>query len=48
VANVLLHYAHQRYTHSRLYAGDRPPIVLDPFVDGGDAPAPPDGPPPAA
>jgi predicted PurR-regulated permease PerM len=48
VANVLLHYAHQRYTHSRLYAGDRPPIVLDPFVDGGDAPASPDGPPPAA
>ncbi|HTL15351.1 MAG TPA: AI-2E family transporter [Thermomonas sp.] len=48
VANVLLHYAHQRYTHSRLYAGERPPIVLDPFVDGGDAPAPPDGPPPAA
>ena len=24
VANVLLRYAHERYTHSRLYAGDRP------------------------
>ena len=29
VANVLLRYAHERYTHSRLYAGDRPGIELD-------------------
>jgi predicted PurR-regulated permease PerM len=29
VANVLLGYAHERYTHSRLYAGDRAPILLD-------------------
>ncbi len=33
VANVLLHYAHQRYTQSRMYAGDRPAIVLDGYVD---------------
>jgi predicted PurR-regulated permease PerM len=37
VANVLLHYAQERYTHSRLYAGDGPAIVVDP---GG---APPQG-----
>ncbi|MFC0678818.1 AI-2E family transporter [Lysobacter korlensis] len=30
VGNVLLHYAQERYTHSRLYAGDVPHIVLDP------------------
>ena len=29
VVNVLLGYAHERYTHSRLYAGDRAPILLD-------------------
>ena len=29
VANVLLRYAHERYTQSRLYAGDAPKIVLD-------------------
>ncbi len=28
VTNVLLHYAHQRYTQSRLYAGEGPTIVL--------------------
>ncbi len=28
VANVLLRYAHERYTHSRLYAGDAPAIVM--------------------
>ena len=28
VANVLLRYAQERYTHSRLYAGDHPAIVL--------------------
>ncbi len=34
VANVLLRYAHQRYTESNLYAGDaRPAIVLDAYVD---------------
>jgi hypothetical protein len=27
-----LHYAHERYTHSRLYAG-HPPIVLPPPVE---------------
>lgn len=30
VANVLLRYAQERYTHSRLYAGDHPTILLDP------------------
>lgn len=29
VANVLLRYAQERYTHSRLYAGDTPAILLD-------------------
>jgi predicted PurR-regulated permease PerM len=29
VANVLLRYAQDRYTHSRLYAGDAPHIVLE-------------------
>ncbi len=28
VTNVLLRHARERYTHSRLYAGDRPAIVL--------------------
>lgn len=28
VANVLLRYAQERYTHSKLYAGDQPIIVL--------------------
>jgi predicted PurR-regulated permease PerM len=28
VANVLLRYAHARYTHSRLYAGQSPAIVV--------------------
>ena len=30
VANVLLQYLQERYTHSRLYAGDGPQIVLEP------------------
>jgi predicted PurR-regulated permease PerM len=30
VGNVLLRYAHERYTASRLYAGDAPRIVLEP------------------
>jgi predicted PurR-regulated permease PerM len=29
VANVLLRYANERYTHSRLYAGDTPPVVVE-------------------
>jgi len=33
VANVLLRYAHERYTASQLYAGERPTIVLDSYVD---------------
>jgi len=35
VANVLLRYAHERYTHSALYAGDAPGIELDEYVDLG-------------
>jgi predicted PurR-regulated permease PerM len=43
VVNVLLRFAHERYTHSRLYAGDRPGIALDEYVDAGiDRPAPTD------
>ena len=44
VANVLLRYAHERYTHSRLYSGERPPgSDLDPYVDAGiERPAPDD------
>jgi hypothetical protein len=34
---VLLRYAHGRYTHSRLYAGDHPGILLE---DGVDIPGP--------
>jgi predicted PurR-regulated permease PerM len=30
VVNVLLRYAHERYTHSQLYAGGRPTILQDP------------------
>ncbi|HLM54408.1 MAG TPA: AI-2E family transporter [Pseudoxanthomonas sp.] len=33
VVNVLLRYAHERYTHSHLYAGATVPIVLDSTVD---------------
>jgi predicted PurR-regulated permease PerM len=49
VANVLLRYAHERYTHSRLYAGERPAILLDEFVepsldDAARDPASTDGP----
>jgi len=32
VANVLLLHAHERYTRSRLYAGEQPEIVLDTAV----------------
>jgi predicted PurR-regulated permease PerM len=37
IANVLLRYAHERYTRSRLYAGEHQAILLDEFVDSGDA-----------
>ncbi|MGX5730746.1 AI-2E family transporter [Pseudoxanthomonas beigongshangi] len=52
VANVLLRYAHERYTKSKLYAGEHPAILLDSYVDknalergrldedGGDRPNP--------
>ena len=33
VVNVLLRYAHERYTQSDLYAGEHPRIVLDTFID---------------
>ena len=33
VANVLLRFAKERYRQSDLYTGDRPAIVLDPYVD---------------
>jgi predicted PurR-regulated permease PerM len=33
VANVLLRYAHERYTQSDLYTGERPVILLDTFID---------------
>ncbi len=35
IANVLLRYAHERYTHSKLYGGDRPEILLDPHASQG-------------
>jgi len=33
VSNVLLRYAHQRYRQSDLYAGEKPSIVLDSYID---------------
>ena len=33
VVNVLLRYAHERYTQSTLYAGGHPTIILDTYVD---------------
>jgi len=33
VVNVMLRFAHERYTQSRLYAGDRPAILLDEYVE---------------
>ncbi len=33
VVNVLLRFAHERYTQSHLYAGERSAIVLDSFLD---------------
>jgi predicted PurR-regulated permease PerM len=35
VVNVMLRYAHERYRASRLYAGDRPSILLDSYIDKG-------------
>jgi len=35
IANVLLRYAHERYTQSRLYAGEEPVIMLDTYVGNG-------------
>jgi predicted PurR-regulated permease PerM len=29
IANVLLRYAHARYTHSRLYAGEGRAVIVD-------------------
>ena len=48
VTNVMLRYAHERYRRSSLYAGDRPVVLLDEFVDPslGEMPRdamPPDG-----
>ena len=40
VANVLLRYAEQRYTHSRMYAGDQPPMILIDTSLSGNVPAP--------
>ena len=33
VANVLLRFATERYTQSDLYAGERPGIALDTYID---------------
>jgi predicted PurR-regulated permease PerM len=33
LANVMLRYAHERYTRSRLYAGARPEVMLDAYLD---------------
>ena len=38
VANVLLRYAQERYTHSKLYAGEHPAIVLDSHGGGAGVP----------
>lgn len=36
IANVMLRFAHERYTQSRLYAGDRPALVVpEPRVSEG-------------
>ena len=42
VANVMLRYAHERYTQSPLYAGDRAPILLDEYVDPTVSAMPPE------
>jgi len=50
VVNVLLRYAHQRYTASQLYSGGHPTILLDPYLDkdaAAQAPVPGQEPPQA-
>ena len=42
VVNVLLRYAHERYTQSHLYAGAHPKIVLDASVGEGALPRAPE------
>ena len=37
VANVLLRFAQERYTHSKLYAGEHSAIVLDSYIGGSAA-----------
>ncbi|MCI4568748.1 AI-2E family transporter [Lysobacter sp. CFH 32150] len=41
VLNVMLRFAHERYTQSRLYAGDRPAILLDDYVEPSVSGEPP-------
>jgi predicted PurR-regulated permease PerM len=41
ISNVLLRYAHERYTHSRLYAGEGPPEPVI-VIAGESAPIPDD------
>ena len=48
VANVLLRYAHERYTASSLYAGEQPQIVLAPDAATPASSASGDGPSPQA
>ena len=48
VANVLLRYAHERYTASSLYAGEQPRIVLAPDAATPASSASGDGPSPQA
>lgn len=48
VANVLLRHAHDRYTHSQLYAGEHPAILLDGDIGLPSANTAPAGKPPAA
>lgn len=44
VVNVLLRYAHERYTRSQLYAGGQPTILLDPQRTAIESPQSPQGP----
>ena len=39
IANVLLRYAHERYTHSRLYSGHLPIVLPPPAAAAGTEPA---------
>jgi len=40
ITNVLLRYAHERYTHSRLYAGEQPPESAIVLLGDTDVPGP--------